>query len=83
MHASKQRVAITSKGVVSAGAVGKFVFVLGPGALQADSGTETATHGTRNVRRGGQDVTIQSYVTTREGKRGAFVVRFEGFLAPG
>jgi len=74
--AAKQRVAITSKGVVNATAAGRFVLTpLQAGKLVADSGTETATHTTSYVRRDGQDVTVQDYVTTREGKRGTFVIR--------
>ena len=74
--AGKQRVAITSDGVVNAHAFGKFVFApLQAGALRRDTGTETSTWSERVVMRDGQRVTVQNYVTTREGKRGSFVVR--------
>jgi hypothetical protein len=74
--AAKQRVAITSKGVVNAGAVGKFVFTpLRAGALKAGWGTESASHTSRVMTRDGQRVTIQTYVTRRKGKLGTFVIR--------
>lgn len=74
--AAKQRVAITSKGVVNPGEVGKFVFTpLQVGTLKPDSGAESGSHTTRSVVRDGQDIEIQNYVTTREGKRGTFVIR--------
>lgn len=73
---AKQRVAITSNGVVNATAFGKFVFTpLQAGALQRDTGTETSHWSERVVMRDGQRVTVQNYVTTRKGKRGSFVVR--------
>ena len=75
-EAAKQRVAITSNGVLNATAFGKFVFTpLQPGALKRDTGTETSSWSERVVMRDGQQVTVQNYVTTREGKRGSFVVR--------
>jgi hypothetical protein len=75
-EAAKQRVAITSKGVANAGEVGRFVFTpLQVGTLKPDSGAESGSHTTRSVVRDGQDIEIQNYVTTREGKRGTFVIR--------
>jgi hypothetical protein len=75
-EAAKQRVAITSKGTVNALALGRFVFTpLEEGALEADSGTESATHTSHVVVRQGQSVNIENYVTRREGKRGSFVIR--------
>ena len=75
-EAAKQRVAITSTGVLNATAFGKFVFTpLQAGALRRDTGTETSSWSERVVMRDGQRVTVQNYVTTREGKRGSFVVR--------
>ena len=74
--AAKQRVAITSNGVLNATAFGTFAFTpLQDGALQRDTGTETSTWSEHVVMRDGQQVTVQNYVTTREGKRGSFVVR--------
>lgn len=74
--AAKQRVAITSNGVLNLNAFGKFAFTpLQDGALQRDTGTETSSWSERVVMRDGQQVTVQNYVTTREGKRGSFVVR--------
>ena len=74
--AAKQRVAITSKGVLNATAFGRFVFApLQAGALKRDTGTETSQWSERAVMRDGQQVTVQNYVTTREGKLGSFVVR--------
>ena len=73
---AKQRVAITSNGVLNATAFGKFVFTpLQAGVLKRDTGTETSSWSERVVMRDGQRVTVQNYVTTREGKRGSFVVR--------
>jgi hypothetical protein len=73
--AAKQRVAITSNGVLSATASGKFVFTpLQVGALKRDTGTETSQWSEHVVMRDGQRVTVQNYVTTRTGKRGSFVV---------
>jgi hypothetical protein len=46
-----------------------------PGFLKRDTGTETSSWSERVVMRDGQRVTVQNYVTTREGKRGSFVVR--------
>jgi len=75
-EAAKQRVAITSTGVLNATAFGKFVFTpLQAGVLQSDTGTETSSWSERVVMRDGQQVTVQSYVTTHEGKRVSFVVR--------
>jgi hypothetical protein len=74
--AAKQRVAITSNGVLNATAFGEFVFTpLQAGALKRDTGTETSHWSERVVMRDGQRVTVQNYVTTRKGKRGSFVVR--------
>jgi hypothetical protein len=73
---AKQRIAITSNGVLNATAFGEFVFTpLQAGALKRDTGTETSRWSERVGMRGGQQVTVQNYVTTREGKRGSFVVR--------
>ncbi len=75
-EAAKQRVTITSNGVLNPTAFGKFVFTpLQAGALKRDTGTETSYWSERFVMREGQRVTIQNYVTTREGKLGSFVVR--------
>jgi hypothetical protein len=75
-EAAKQRVAITSKGVLNATAFGKFVFTpLQAGVLQRDTGTETSQWSERVVLRAGHGVRVQNNVTTREGKRGSFVVR--------
>jgi hypothetical protein len=75
-EAAKQRVAITSNGVVNPTAFGKFVLTpLQAGALKRDTGTETSVLSERVVMRDGQQVTVQNYVTTRKGKRGGFVVR--------
>jgi hypothetical protein len=74
--AGKQRVAITSDGVLNATAFGKFVFApLQAGALHRDTGTETSSWSERVVTRNGHKVTLQNYVTTRKGKLGTFVVR--------
>jgi hypothetical protein len=74
--AAKQRVAITSNGVLNATGFGKFVFTpLQAGALKRDTGTETSSWREHVVMRDGQQVTVQNYITTREGKRGSFVVR--------
>jgi hypothetical protein len=73
--AAKQRVAITSNGMLNATAFGEFVFTpLQAGALKRDTGTETSHWSERVVMRDGQQVTVQNYVTTRKGKRGSFVV---------
>jgi hypothetical protein len=73
---AKQRIAITSNGVLNATAFGEFVFTpLQAGALKRDTGTETSRWSERVLMRDGQQVTVQNYVTTREGKRGSFVVR--------
>ena len=72
---AKQRVAITSNGVLNPTAFGKFVFTpLQVGVLQRDTGTETSNWSERVVTRDGQRVTVQNYVTTRKGNRGSFVV---------
>ena len=73
---SKQRVEITSNGVLNGTAFGKFVFTpLQAGALKPDTGTETSDWREHVLMRDGQDVTVQTYVTTRKGKLGSFVVR--------
>ena len=73
---AKQRVAITSSGVLSPTASGTFEFMpLQAGTLKHDTGTETSQWSERVMMRDGQRITVQSYVTTREGKRGSFVVR--------
>jgi len=74
--AAKQRVAITSDGMLNTNASGKFDFTpLQPGVLQRDTGTETSSWSERVVTRNGHKVMLQNYVTTRKGKRGTFVVR--------
>ena len=73
---AKQHVAITSNGVLNGTAFGKFVFTpLEPGALKRDTGTETSEWRERVVMRDGQQVTVQTYVTSRKGKLGSFVIR--------
>jgi hypothetical protein len=75
-EATKQRVAITANGILNGSAFGKFVFTpLQAGPLKRDTGTETSVFTERFLMRGGQDVQIQDYVTTRKGKRGTFVTR--------
>jgi hypothetical protein len=69
-------VEITSKGVSNPSALAPFVLTpLQVGALERDSGTESATWNDRVVMREGQSVSISNWVYTLEGKRGTFVIR--------
>jgi hypothetical protein len=76
-EATKQRVAITAKGVANPSSFGKFVLTpLQTGTLKADSGTETSSVSSeRVVMREGQEVKIVNWTTTCKGKRGSFVIR--------
>ena len=75
--ASKQRVAITVKGVSDGSLSGKFVFVpLQAGVLKSDSGPEQGVVAKqRSVMRDGQSVNVATWVTTAKGKHGTFVIR--------
>ena len=76
--ATKQRVAIMTKGVANASNPAQFVFTpLQAGALKRDSGTAKAAMASgRVVMREGQRVTIYGpIVETLEGKRGTLVIR--------
>jgi hypothetical protein len=74
-------VEITSKGVVSPNAAGRFVFLpLQEGLLDRDSGTQSAVWSTRFFTREGQHVEVEAGVTTYEGRRGTFEVRYRDEL---
>jgi hypothetical protein len=75
--ATKQRVAITVKGVSDGSLSGKFVFVpLQAGVLKRDSGPEQGVVAKqRSVMRDGQSVNVATWVTTAKGKQGTFVIR--------
>jgi hypothetical protein len=74
-NASKQRVAITARGLPDTS--GKFVLdPVQAGALRRDSGTETSAILKQRVRmRAGQRVTIVTWLTTLKGSRGSLVFR--------
>ena len=75
--ATKQRVAITVKGMVDGSLSGKAVLVpLQAGVLKRDSGLEQGVVAKeRTVVRAGQRVNVVTWVTTAKGKHGTFVIR--------
>jgi hypothetical protein len=76
-EATKQRVAVTVKGVSDGSLAGRFVFSpLQAGSLKSDSGPEQgAVAKQRYVVRDGQSVQVTTWVTTAKGKHGTFVIR--------
>jgi hypothetical protein len=71
---ARQWVEITATGPPNPSGVFRFGFAPGPGALKADSGTETSVFAEHVVRRGGQSVNIVDWTTTSKGKRGTLVI---------
>jgi len=73
---TKQRAAIIATGPNFPIGAGEWELTpLQAGALEADSGTETATFKSRVVRRGGLSVRLWDWTTTLKGKRGTLVIR--------
>ena len=74
---ARQQVEITAKGVANPSLPSRFVLTpYGAGALEPDSGTETAVVAKqRTVTRDGQTAQIVTWISTCKGKRGSFVVR--------
>ena len=75
--AARQQVEITAKGDANPAHPAKFVLTpYGAGALEPDSGTETAVVANqRTVTRDGQTAQIVTWISTCKGKRGSFVMR--------
>ena len=75
-NVTKQRVTIIASGPPNLSVPAEWNFTpLQAGALEADSGTETATFKSRFVRRGGQSVQLFDVTATCKGKRGTLVIR--------
>jgi hypothetical protein len=75
-NVTKQRVAITATGPNFPIGAGEWELTpLQAGALESDSGTETATYKIRVVRRGGLSVRLSEWTTPMKGKRGTLVIR--------
>ena len=75
--AAKQHVQITAKGAANSLVPLKFVLTpYGAGALEPDSGTETAVAANKRiVTRDGQTAHVITWISTCKGKRGSFVMR--------
>jgi hypothetical protein len=73
---TRQWVAMTATGAANPSGTFEWDFTpLQSGALEPDSGTETATFKQRVVKRGGRSVTIVDWTTTSKGERGTLVIR--------
>ena len=76
-QAARQQVDITARGVANSPVPLKFVLTTyGAGALEPDSGTETAVVANKRiVTRDGQTAFVITWISTCKGKRGSFVMR--------